>query len=45
MMRQLNWVLIYRDRDAALFAPRDSAAAKLPGLPVTGDVANDRRFP
>jgi hypothetical protein len=45
MMRQPNWVLIYRDRDAALFAPRDSAAAKLPGLPVTGDVANDRRFP
>ena len=34
MESQAGWKLIYRDRDSALFARTDSAAARIPGVPV-----------
>src|SRR5579885_441929 len=40
-----GWKLIYRDRDAELFARATSAAAKLPGLPVVGIEPAHRNFP
>jgi hypothetical protein len=35
MERRRDWKLLYRDDDALLYAPARSAAAELPGLPVT----------
>jgi hypothetical protein len=44
MAKAAGWKLIYRDRDSALFARTDSAAAKIIGAPVTGTAPPDR-FP
>ncbi|MGD0073853.1 MAG: hypothetical protein ABSD31_05875 [Candidatus Binataceae bacterium] len=42
--RDPNWKLIYRDRDAGLFARATSPAAQLPGIPVIGS-AGPKLFP
>ena len=42
--KNLNWKLIYRDPDAALFARATSQAAQLPGVPVIGS-AGPKFFP
>ncbi len=36
MLEQPGWKLVYRDSVCALFAPGDSQAAAIPGLPVIG---------
>lgn len=36
MLEQRSWRLLYRDSVCALFAPADSRAAEMPGLPVIG---------
>ncbi|MGH7813674.1 MAG: hypothetical protein ACREQI_06685 [Candidatus Binataceae bacterium] len=36
METRRDWVLIYHDEDALLYARRGSAAAKIPGVPVAG---------
>ncbi|HYB92054.1 MAG TPA: hypothetical protein VEC38_13545 [Candidatus Binataceae bacterium] len=36
MRSRSDWVLIYRDRDSLLYARAGSAAAQIPGIPVTG---------
>ncbi len=40
-----DWKLIYRDPDAAIFAPRDSLAGKLPGTPVLNTARSNGYFP
>jgi hypothetical protein len=40
-----GWQLVYRDGTAVLFAPKDSAAAKIPGIPIEGNPARESRFP
>jgi len=37
MDSRADWKLIYQDNEARLYARADSAAAKIPGVPVTGD--------
>ncbi len=36
MDSRADWKLIYRDRTARLYAPQNSAAARIPGVPVDG---------
>ncbi len=45
MQRQSDWKLIYHDEDSALFAPANSPAAKIAGVPVTGVSAPSAYFP
>ncbi len=40
-----NWKLVYRDETAVLFARSNSAAAKIPGVPIDGGVPKRRYFP
>jgi hypothetical protein len=40
-----DWKLVYRDRTALLFARADSAAAKIPDVPVEGVVPKRSYFP
>ena len=37
MDSRADWKLIYQDSASRLYARTDSAAAKIPGVPVTGD--------
>ncbi len=41
MMHRSDWILVYRDTHAALFARADSAAAKISGVPVAGQAPAD----
>jgi hypothetical protein len=45
MRKSTGWKLIYEDPDVALFARTDSAASKLPGLPVRGGAPLPQNFP
>jgi hypothetical protein len=45
MRRQSGWKLIYHDANSALFARADSAAARISGVPVAGDVPRVGYFP
>lgn len=45
MTRQAGWKLIYRDAGSALFARADSAAAKIPAVPIDGGVPAPGYFP
>ena len=45
MMRTPGWTLVYRDKDAVLFARADSLAAKSPEVPVIGTVPPVQYFP
>jgi hypothetical protein len=45
MIRTAGWKLIYSDSGSALFAPTASAAAQLPGIPVTGAAPPNQYFP
>ncbi len=40
-----GWQLVYRDGTAVLFARADSAAAKMPGLPIEGTPPRESSFP
>jgi hypothetical protein len=40
-----GWRLVYRDGTAMLFARADSAAAKMPGIPIQGNPPRESRFP
>jgi hypothetical protein len=44
MDARADWKLIYHDASSRLYARQDSAAAKIPGTPVTG-IAQPGRFP
>ncbi len=44
MDARADWKLIYDDASSRLYARQDSAAAKIPGVPVTG-IAQPGRFP
>lgn len=44
MDARADWKLIYEDAASRLYAPQDSAAAKIAGVPVTG-IAQPGRFP
>jgi hypothetical protein len=44
MDARTDWKLIYTDASSRLYARQDSAAAKIPGVPVAG-VAQPGRFP
>jgi hypothetical protein len=43
--RTPGWTLIYHDKNSALFARSTSAAARIPGIPVTGTAPPPRYFP
>jgi hypothetical protein len=45
MVKSPGWKLIYRDPDSALFAREDSAAAKLPEIPVVSTAPSNDYFP
>lgn len=45
MKRARGWTLIYRDADCLLYARKHSAAAAIPGVPVTGQAPNPEYFP
>jgi hypothetical protein len=45
MIRTPGWKLIYRDREAVLFARIGSRAAQLPGIPATGSTPAMQYFP
>lgn len=45
MLQQAGWRLVYRDPVAALFAPADSPAAHIAGVPVLRDQAPPSLFP
>ncbi len=45
MSASAGWKLIYRDRNSALFARKDSAAARLSGVPVISTAASSPYFP
>ena len=45
MRKSAGWKLIYEDPDCALFARTDSAAAKLPGVPVRSAAPLPQYFP
>jgi hypothetical protein len=40
-----GWQLVYSDQTAMLFARADSAAGKIPGIPIEGDPPLESRFP
>ncbi len=40
-----GWTLVYRDRDAVLFARADSTTARLPGVPIQGKPPRVSFFP
>ena len=44
MAAQADWKLVYSDTHCALFARADSAAAKIPGIPVRGEPGGNQ-FP
>jgi hypothetical protein len=44
MDARADWKLIYTDASSRLYARQDSAAAKIPGVPITG-IAQPGRFP
>ncbi len=44
MDSRTDWKLIYADASSRLYAPQDSAAAKIAGVPVAG-IAQSGRFP
>jgi hypothetical protein len=45
MRNAAQWKLIYRDQDSVLFARADSAAAKIPGIPIDGNPPRESSFP
>jgi hypothetical protein len=45
MRKALQWRLIYRDPHWTLFARADSSAARMPGVPFTGDPPSLSNFP
>ncbi len=45
MVKSSGWKLIYEDPDSALFARKDSAAAKLSGLPIISTAPSNGYFP
>jgi hypothetical protein len=45
MVKTPGWKLIYQDQNSALFARTDSAAAKLPGLPIISTAPSNEYFP
>jgi hypothetical protein len=45
MKSQRGWTLVYRDPVAVLFARSNSAAAKLPGVPIAEVLQRESIFP
>jgi hypothetical protein len=45
MIRAPGWRLMYRDRDAALFARKDSRSAQLRNFPIEGKATTLQHFP
>lgn len=45
MLASASWKLVFQDRDCALFARKDSAAARLPGVPVISTAPSNPYFP
>jgi hypothetical protein len=45
MKRARDWTMIYRDSDCILYARKGSAAASIPGVPVTGHAPDPEYFP